>query len=267
MGSVRGCRGGCWGVDAVSNATRRIVIVGATSAMAEHCARLWVQAAPVDLTLVGRDHGRMERVAADLRVRSPRSRIGKVCADFLNPLAIRATVDGIARQGAVDIVLIAHGSLPEQPACQEDLSACSEALRVNGVSPVLFAEAFAEHMARQGRGTLALIGSVAGDRGRRTNYVYGAAKGLLARYAEGLQHRFAGTAVRVVLVKPGPTDTPMTAHLKAQGVRLAGVEQVARQVVAAIEAGKPLAYVPGRWRWIMVVIRHLPRAVFHRMKI
>ena len=89
----------------------------------------------------------------------------------------------------------------------------------------------------------------------------------MARDAEGLQHRLAGTAVRVVLVEPGPTDTPMTAHLKAQGARLADVQEVARQTVAAIEAGKALAYVPGRWRWIMLVIRHLPRAVFNRMKI
>lgn len=251
----------------MSDARRRIVIVGATSALAEHCARLWVQAAPVELTLVGRDPGRVARVAADLQVRSPQSGIRRVHTDFLDPQAIRATVDGIALEGGVDIVLIAHGSLPDQPACQEDLQACRDALQVNGVSPVLFAEAFAGHMARQGRGTLALIGSVAGDRGRRSNYAYGAAKGLMARYTEGLQHRFAGTAVRVVLVKPGPTDTPMTAHLKAQGARLASVQEVARQTVAAIEAGRALAYVLGRWRWIMLVIRHMPRAVFNRMKI
>jgi len=246
---------------------RRIVIIGATSAIAGHCARLWVQDAPVHLTLVGRDLGRVERVAADLRVRSPQSDILVLQSDFLDPLAIRATVDGIAQREAVDTVLIAHGSLPDQSGCQEDLIACREALEINGVSPVLFAEAFAGHMALHNRGVLALTGSVAGDRGRRSNYVYGAAKGLVARYAQGLQHRFAGTGVRVVLVEPGPTDTPMTAHLKAQGGRLADVQEVARQMVAAIDAGKAVAYVPGKWRWIMLVIRHLPRAVFNRMKI
>lgn len=251
----------------MSDHKRRIVIIGATSAIAEHCARLWVQSGPVDLTLVGRDPGRVARIARDLQVRSPQSDIRAVHADFLDPPAIQATVDGIAQQGPADIVLIAHGSLPAQTVCQEDLAACLEALEVNGVSPVLFAEAFAGHMALRNRGTLALIGSVAGDRGRRSNYVYGAAKGLVARYAQGLQHRFAGTAVRVVLIEPGPTDTPMTAHLKAQGARLADVQEVSRQVLAAIEAGKALAYVPGRWRWIMLVIRHLPRFVFNRMKI
>lgn len=251
----------------MSDRKRKIVIIGATSAIAERCARLWVQAGPVDLTLVGRDPGRVARVAGDLQVRSPQSDIRGVQADFLDPLAIRATVDGIARHGPVDIVLIAHGSLPAQPVCQEDLVACRKALEINGVSPVLFAEAFVSHMALHDQGSLALIGSVAGDRGRRSNYVYGAAKGLIARYAQGLQHRFAGTGVRVVLIEPGPTETPMTAHLKAQGARLADMQEVARQAVAAIEAGKALAYVPGRWRWIMLVIRHLPRAVFNRMKI
>lgn len=246
---------------------RRIVIVGATSAIAGHCARHWLQSQAADLTLVGRDRGRVGRVAADLRVRSPQSDIQVVQTDFLDPQAIRAAVDGIVQQGAVDVVLIAQGELPDQEACQQDLQACREAIGITGLSPVLFAEAFAGHLAACNRGTLALIGSVAADRGRRSNYVYGSAKALVARYAQGLQHRFAATGVRVVLIEPGPTDTPMTAALKARGARLADVQDVARQTVAAIEAGQALAYVPGKWRWIMLIIRHLPRAVFNRMKI
>lgn len=249
------------------NHTKRIVIVGATSAIAGHCARRWVEGAAVDLTLLGRDAARMERVAADLRVRSPQSDIRVLQADFLDPAAIAATVDAIVAPGAVDIALIAHGSLPVQHACQEDLQACREALDVNGISPVLYAEGFAKHMARSNRGTLAIIGSVAGDRGRKSNYVYGAAKGLVTRYAQGLQHRFGGSGVKVVLIKPGPTDTPMTAHLKAEGARLAAVEDVARGIVTAIERGRPVAYVPGNWRLIMLVIRHLPGAIFNKLNI
>jgi short-subunit dehydrogenase len=167
----------------------------------------------------------------------------------------------------VQTVLIAHGSLPEQQACERDLAACRKALEINGLSPVLYAEAFARHMAETGQGTLALIGSVAGDRGRKTNYVYGAAKGLLACYAQGLQHRFAGTAVKVVLIKPGPTDTPMTAHLKAQGMRLAPVEAVAHQMVQAIDSGRPTTYLPWQWGPIMFVIRHLPARLFNKLNI
>lgn len=249
------------------NNKKKIVIVGATSAIAEHCARLWLEKQPTDLTLVGRDAQRIERVVTDLKVRSPQSEIRIVQAEFLDPEAIKATVENIVQSGDVDVVLIAHGSLPEQAECQDDLTACREALDINGVSPVLYAEVFAKQMAKANHGTIALIGSVAGDRGRKSNYVYGAAKGLVTRYAQGLQHRFADSGVKVVLIKPGPTDTPMTAHLKGKGAKLAPVEGVANQIVEGVEAGKPVIYAPGRWRLIMMIIRHLPSAIFNKMDI
>jgi len=249
------------------NNKKRIVIIGATSAIAEHCARLWLAEQPVDLTLVGRDIQRIERVATDLKVRSPQSEIRVVQAEFLNPEAINATVLDIVKSGRVDIVLIAHGSLPEQPECQNDLQSCHDALAINGVSPVLYAEAFAKEMEKANHGTIALIGSVAGDRGRKSNYVYGAAKGLVTRYAQGLQHRFAGSGVKVVLIKPGPTDTPMTAHLKANGFKLAAVETVARDVVLAISNSKQVVYTPSKWGLIMFVVQHLPRKIFNHLNI
>jgi short-subunit dehydrogenase len=228
---------------------------------------LWAKEAVVDLTLVGRDKAKIERVAADLRVRSPQSVIRVLEADFIDPLAIRQLVDSIAADGAVHTALIAHGSLPDQAVCQQDLTACHDALSVNGVSPMLFAEAFVGHMQKANHGTLAIIGSVAGDRGRKSNYVYGAAKGLVARYAEGLQHRLASTGVRVVLIKPGPTDTPMTAHLKQQGSRLARVEDVARLIVKGVDQGKPIVYAPAKWALIMMIIRHLPNFIFNKLEI
>jgi short-subunit dehydrogenase len=188
-------------------------------------------------------------------------------AEFHNPDAIQSAVNSLVAPGAVDIVLIAHGFLPKQDECQNALQACSEALCVNGISPALYAEAFASHMAKANQGILALIGSVAGDRGRKSNYVYGAAKGLVTRYAQGLQHRFAGTGVKVVLIKPGPTDTPMTAHLKNQGAKLAPVDEVARRIVAAVERGQAVVYVPIKWQLIMWVIRHLPARIFNKMNI
>ena len=246
---------------------KRIVIVGATSAIAEQCARQWVEEGALDLTLVGRDLRKTERVAADLRVRSPRSVIRVRAAEFIEPPAIRGLIDEIVAEGPVHAVLIAHGFLPDQEVCQRNLRACHEALTVNGISPVLFAEAFAAHMQKANHGTLAMIGSVAGDRGRKSNYVYGAAKGLVARYAQGLQHRLAGTGVKVVLIKPGPTDTPMTAHLKQQGCRLARAAEVARYILKGIQRGTPVVYAPARWALIMMLIRHLPHAVFNKLDI
>lgn len=246
---------------------KKIVIVGATSAMAEHCARLWVEESPKELVLAGRDRARTERVAQDLRVRSPQSKIVVQVIDFLDPLRIREWAEAASAEGVPDIVLIAHGSLPDQQACQLDLELCEDALAVNGVSPALFAEAFAGPMQQANRGTVAIVGSVAGDRGRKSNYVYGAAKGLVTRYAQGLQHRLAGTNVKVVLIKPGPTDTPMTAQLKGKGAKLASVGDVARMIVKGIAQGKPVVYAPGKWALIMMVIRHLPRFVFNKMDI
>ena len=246
---------------------KHIVIIGATSGIAEHCARLWVQAEPVRLTLVGRNREKTEAVAADLRVRNPACEIQSMTADFLDVDSIQATVEAIVQQGSPDIVLIAQGTLPDQAECQTDLTLCRDTLEINGMSPVLFAEACAGPMEQANHGTLAIIGSVAGDRGRKSNYVYGSAKGLVSRYAEGLQHRLARSKVKVVLIKPGPTDTPMTASFKAKDMKMAPVEDVAKGIVRAVGHPVRVAYIPRKWRLIMSVIRHLPAVIFNRLNI
>lgn len=243
---------------------QRIVIIGASSAIAEHCARLWARQ-PVALVLVGRTLQRVQRVADDLQVRSPQSSVQALQADFGDPAAIAALAKKLAADGRIDIVLVAHGNLPEQAQCEQHLPAAYEALHVNGVSPVLFAEAFGAAMQPQRQGTIAVIGSVAGDRGRKSNYVYGAAKGMVDRYLQGMQHRFAGSGLNIVCIKPGPTATPMTAHLSLRG--LAPVEAVARRIVDGIAAGRPVVYAPAKWWLIMMVIRHLPRFIFHKLNI
>jgi len=248
----------------------RIVVIGATSAIAEHCCRLWVQREACDVLLVARDANRAGRIAEDLRVRSPVSTIEVASLDFCDVGAIGRLAGQAAAapdKGPIDLVLIAHGWLPDQGQIQADLALCREALEVNAVSPALFAEAFAAVLAKARRGTLAIIGSVAGDRGRKANYTYGAAKGFIERYVEGMQHRFAGSGVSVVLVKPGPTDTPMAAPMKARGGRPASVEEVARAMVRGIDVRRPVFYVPARWALIMFVVRNLPRIVFNRLNI
>lgn len=246
---------------------KKIVIIGASSSIAEHCARIWLKTDPTELTLVGRNLNRLQSIADDLSLRSPQSEVRILETDFVNTSAIQQTVNNIAAQGAPDIVLIAQGLLTAQQTCQTDLTACRDMLEINGISPVLFAEAFATHLETAGRGTLALIGSVAGDRGRKSNYVYGGAKGLLERYAQGLQHRFAGTQIKIVLIKPGPTDTPMTANLKAKGLKLASVEEVAKRIVDGINQGQAVIYVPKKWIFIMWVIKNMPNIIFNRLNI
>ena len=246
---------------------KRFIIIGATSSIAEHCARLWIAEAPINLTLVGRDALRTKSIADDLKGRSPGSAITVVSGNLVEPDSIQRLVDQILKDGNADCALIAHGSLADQSACQQDLALTAEELSINGISPVLFAEAIASSMVRAGHGTLGVIGSVAGDRGRKSNYVYGAGKGMITRYVQGLQHRLAGTEIAVILIKPGPTRTPMTAHLGDSGPSLADVAKVAATIVSGMEKRRSIVYAPRRWWVIMMIIRHLPRFIFNRMDI
>lgn len=250
-------------------ALKRIAIIGATSAMAEHCARLWANEPAVQFFLVARNPLKLSQVSADLQVRNPHANIQSFTADFHNPITIQEIADRICSQAQLDIVLIAQGVLTEQVSCQEDLANCHESLMTNAVSPVLFAEAFAGHLQKRNHGTIAIIGSVAGDRGRKSNYIYGSAKGLLDRYTEGLRHRLNRSDVHVTLIKPGPTETPMTAHLADQPPtpKLANVEQVAQRIVNAISNKSLVVYAPSKWRLIMAIIRMLPNFIFNRMDI
>lgn len=245
---------------------QHIVIVGATSLIAEHCARAWVKK-PVRLTLLGRNTPQLTRIANDLKIRSPQSDIRSEVIDVEDRTQIQQCADRLFAESGVDCLLVAHGSLPEQKACENNLADMEQTLRLNGISPLLFAEAFAKHMASRNSGTIAVIGSVAGDRGRRSNYVYGAAKGLVDRYLEGMRHRFAGTGIKIVTIKPGPTRTPMTANMAVVPAGLAEPDAVARDIVEGIAAGKSVIYTPAKWQLIMLIIRHLPAFIFNRLNI
>jgi short-subunit dehydrogenase len=242
----------------------RIVVIGATSGIAEQCCRLWA-AEGADFVLMARDTAKLERIAADLKVRGARSAV-PAAAEFFDPAKIKAFADATFAEGPVDIVLIAHGWMPLDQH-RIDIAGAEQVLLVNAVSPVLFAEAFAGPFIAAGRGTIAIIGSVAGDVTRRSNYIYGASKALLTRYAQGLDHRMVGTGVKVVLIKPGPTETAMTTHMKEAGKRMATAEDVARITVDAIRRGRKVVYAPRLWELIMLIVRHLPRPILNRLPI
>jgi short-subunit dehydrogenase len=221
---------------------------------------------PVDLVLVGRNQSKLNQIAQDLKVRCPQSTIVSRIIKFEDPTAIEMLVSDLCST-PVDVALIAHGSLPDQQECQNNLILNKQTLEINGVSPALFAEAFAKHMEGYNKGTLAIIGSVAGDRGRKSNYVYGAAKGLITRYTQGLQHRLAKTKVKVVLIKPGPTDTPMTSHLKGKSGHMSSPEAVASCIVHGIYKGSDTIYAPRKWWLIMRVVQHMPKIIINKMDI
>lgn len=242
---------------------KRIVIIGATSSIAEHCARQWVEE-PTILTLVGRNQEKLDVIACDLRLRSSISTVISRVANFEEPQAIEELAKELSCN-QLDIVLIAHGYMPDQMDCENDLDLCKKTLEISGVSPVLFVQAFVKYMHPYNHGTLAVIGSVAGDRGRKSNYVYGSAKGLIERYVEGLQHKLFGTHLKVVLIKPGPTDTPMTANKQLRTV--ATPRDVASNIIDGINKGAAVVYAPKKWRLIMAIIANLPSFVFYRLDI
>lgn len=247
------------------NNVQNIVVIGATSAMAIHCARLWANEAS-NFILVGRNQEKLDRVAKDLCARSPQSTTKCIVMDFNDQNEITDLAEKLGETLTIDKVLIAHGTLPIQADCQSNISEAHQALLINGVSPSLFAEAFAKVLEKQDYGNIILISSVAGDRGRKSNYVYGSAKGLVTRYAQGLQHRLHKTNVNLLLVKPGPTSTPMTAHLE-MSTGLAKVEDVAKDIVKADQEKKSVLYTPKKWNLIMLIIKLLPSFIFNKTNI
>jgi decaprenylphospho-beta-D-erythro-pentofuranosid-2-ulose 2-reductase len=244
---------------------KTIVITGATSAIAQACAQIWSMDEKNQMVLIGRDGVRLEAVKSDLLVRTAAAAIQIKVVDFFNPNEVKEAVEQIANSTGIDIMLIAQGAMPTQTIMQHDLTTVAQTIALNSISPVLFAEPALLHFISRGAGTLAIIGSVAGDRGRKANYLYGATKAFLATYVSGLQQRFVGSDIKVILIKPGPTKSPMTMDLQSSGNRLAKPGIIASGIVEAIVKGTPVVYLPNIWRYIMFVVRIIPTSIFNKM--
>lgn len=240
----------------------RVLVVGATSAIAEAAARRF--AADGDsLFLVARDADKLAAVADDLRVRGARE-VGTHVMDADDLDAHAGMLDAAeAALGHIDTALIAYGTLPDQARCQDDVEAALAAWHTNAASVMALATRLANRLERRGTGTIAVLSSVAGDRGRQSNYVYGSAKAALSTFLEGLRHRLHASGVRVLTIKPGMVDTPMTAAFD-KGPLWASPERVGRDIHKAVRRGTEVLYTPFFWRWIMLVITLLPRPLFKR---
>jgi decaprenylphospho-beta-D-erythro-pentofuranosid-2-ulose 2-reductase len=244
---------------------RRVLILGATSAIAVAVARRF--AADGDrIALVARNRERLQALADDLRARGA-AQVETEIADLTEHVRHRALIEQAHRAlGGLDTALIAHGSLPDQAACARDFERTRAEFETNALSTLSLMSELAGRFEENGSGTLAVIGSVAGDRGRQSNYVYGAAKGTVALFAQGLRNRLHGRGVRVITIKPGFVDTPMTAAFD-KGALWAQPDRVGADIHRAIERGRDVVYTPWFWRWIMLVIRLIPEAVFKRLKL
>jgi len=242
---------------------KNIVIVGATSAIAIACAREWAVKG-ARFFLVARNQERMEQVAADLTARGAASVAAhRLDIDRLDDHAAMLA-DCAAHMDSIDIVLVASGTLPDQAACQSDPAVAVREFHTNALSLIALLTPIANRLEAQRHGTLAVISSVAGDRGRPSNYLYGSAKAALQAFLEGLRARLFKVGVYVVDVKPGFVATPMTAGLPLPGPLVATPEKVAKDIVRAVERKKDVLYTPWFWWGIMLIIRNVPRFVFKR---
>jgi decaprenylphospho-beta-D-erythro-pentofuranosid-2-ulose 2-reductase len=237
--------------------SERVLILGATSAIAAEVARLYVERG-ARLHLVGRSPEKMAALAASLRSGA----ITTELADFNDLAAADALIAGAVRQlGGIDWVLIAHGELGDQAKTERTFADADAIFRANLLSVVALLVPLANALEAQQKGTLGVITSVAGERGRPRNYTYGAAKGALNIYLQGLRSRLFKSSVRVVTLKLGPVDTPMTAsHTK--NALFAEPRGVAASIVRALDAGTPEAYVPFFWGAIMPLVKNTPERLF-----
>ncbi len=245
--------------------SERIVILGAASAIARATARLWAERG-ARLVLVGRDQDRLNAVAADLIARGA-ARADCVALDCASADAGAELAKMVETLGGLDILLLAYGVLGDQIELARDPSAAAALIQTNFTSAAAWCLAAAAIFEKQRAGALLVIGSVAGDRGRRSNFIYGATKGGLARLVEGIAHRLAPLGARAVLIKPGFVDTPMTANITKKGLLWATPEQVAEVIETAAERGGPVVYAPKFWLPIMLIIRHMPSFVFNKLNI
>jgi len=245
--------------------SRNILIFGATSAIAEHCARQWASEGAA-LLLVGRDAEKLAAIASDLRVRGA-ARVELLTFNFseidqLEALVARAF--SIFQGDAIEVSLIAFGTLTDQARAERDLFYAANEQRVNAVSTCMLLAALANRLLAQGSGRIGVISSVAGDRGRESNYVYGSAKAMVSAFADGLRPRLARSGVALTLVKPGFIDTPMTASFK-KGLLWARPDVIAPVITASIARGHSELYVPRFWGFVMRLLKVVPNRIFDRL--
>ena len=245
---------------------KKILIIGATSAIAEATARCYAKEGAM-FYLLARNEERLASLASDLKIR------GALSVDYsLLDVKERANHEQELLRakdtlGNIDIALVAHGTLGNQGACEEDPEVALLELETNAFSTIALLTRLANIFEKQSHGTLAVISSVAGDRGRASNYVYGTAKAAVTTFCEGLQARMFKSGVHVLIIKPGLVATPMTEGLSMPAFLVAEPALIAADIFRAIEKKTDVLYTPWFWKYIMIGIIHLPNALFKKMNL
>lgn len=245
--------------------TQKILVVGATSAIAQETMRIFAREGH-NLFLVGRSREKLAAISADLRVcGAPNIEFAEldVTSTSQHSGILQRAIDFL---GGLDIAVIAHGILGDSSLAHRDFPHAREILETNFISTVSLLTWLANWFEEREAGQIVVISSVAGDRGRQSNYVYGASKGALDIFLSGLRNRLFRSGISVLLVKPGFVNTPMTAHLQ-KNFLYADPETVACGIVKAVRKGRDVVYIPSYWRLIMLLTRLIPEVIFKRMNL
>lgn len=244
---------------------KKILIIGATSCIAENCARIWAARGDM-LYLVARNKERLEIITADLKARG-NGQLYSQCIN-INEIEDHAAILDAAKStmGDIDIVLIAHGILSSQKSCELHVEEALADIKTNALTVISLLTIIANFFEEKHTGTIAIISSIAGERGRASNYVYGSAKAMVTTFASGLRQRLHKFNVDVVTIKPGLIDTPMTASFK-KGFLWKKPAFAAVKIVRAIDRGKSEVYVPAFWWLVMMVIKVIPNSIYNKLKL
>ena len=244
---------------------KKIVILGATSSIAQEVAKLYAENGD-QLFLVGRNSSHLLAIADDLKIISG-NKVDYECCDLIEFENHPRIIDlAISTLGHIDIILIAHGTLSDQAACEKNFQHTYNELKINLISSISLLTLLANYFEKQGKGCLAVISSVAGGRGRQSNHIYGTAKAGLSVFLQGLRNRLRHANVNVLTIKPGFVDTPMTKNFN-KGLLWSKPNKVAQKIVKAIYQGQQEIYTPWFWRYIMLVIKMIPERIFCKLKL
>src|SRR5438270_1564070 len=243
----------------------RIMVVGATSAIAHETAKRFARDG-AEFFLVARNAEKLDDVSNDLKVRGAK-RVETFLLDINELERHEELVDAaVLALDGLDAALISHGTLGDQKKCELSVSETLKEFTTNCTGVIALLTLLANYFEQRKRGCIAVVSSVAGDRGRKSNYVYGSAKGALSVFLQGLRNRLSKAGVAVVTVKPGLIDTPMTASVK-MGLLAASAQCVSEGIYWAMKNRKEVVYLPWYWRPIMLIVRNIPEPVFKRLSL
>ena len=240
---------------------KKILILGANSDIAKECANIW-KLRNEQLFLVGRNKENLKKIAIDLKIEN-KFILHADLSEINNHEEIFNKA--ISAMNGLDFVLISYGVLSDQKKCETDVQLALKDININSLSVISFLTIMANFFEKQRSGKIAVITSVAGDRGRSSNYLYGCSKAMISTFLSGLRQRLFKYNIKVIDIKPGLVSTKMTKNFK-KNILWSDPKIIGKKIVKIIDQGKEVAYLPSFWFYLMFLIKITPLKIFKRLK-